>query len=635
MSEGMVSMQYAGGENGPEGQSDRTRNGEVEPRGESTSCARTAPLQPAVAVIRPCGPSFVAAGWRPASADVYPAPWCDPPSRRDLGEENMSKSLFRRLFAVVASIVVLAQPALATESARPLVSVQWLARNLDRDDVLVIDASPSQLHAAGHIPGAVNVDIFSFGALETPPAAMEKRFRSWGVSAGKKVVFYDQGGTYFATNLFHDLYYHGFPVENLAVLDGGFTRWKAEGGAVTKDPTPAPRAGDYRVTNLRREARVQLPEFLVASGDPANHALLEALDPAQHFGGAKFFDRAGHVPNAIMSPASDYFNADKTFKSPGEIRRMLAYLGIRPGQQVHAHCGGGIAASVPFFAAKFLADYPRVALYKGSQLEWLRDDRGLPFWTYDAPNLVRDKTWLSGWGSQMMRMFGVARLSVVDVRPAASFRQSHVPFAISVPAEVFRRHLGAPAKLAEALGAAGVDAAHEAVIVSEGGLNPDSALAFLMLETLGQARVSVLSGSVDDWGFAGLPLTKEADAADPKKTPPHLMPAPGTYPANLRQGTVIDAAEGAKGAYPRVYLASGKSLPAKLPEGKVIHVPYTDLVNANGTPKAAKDIWNALAKAGLPRHAEIVAIAEDLGEAAASYFILKLMGFPDIKVQPM
>lgn len=314
---------------------------------------------------------------------------------------------------------------------------------------------------------------------------------------------------------------------------------------------------------------------------------------------------------------------------------MLAYLGVRPDQQVHAHCGGGIAASVPFFAAKLLAGYPQVKLYKGSQLEWLRDDRGLPFWTYDAPNLTRDKLWLSGWGSQMMRMFGVARLSVVDVRSAATFTQSHVPFAINVPAEVFRRHLGSPGKLAEALGAAGVDAAHEAVIVSSGGINPDSALAFLMLEKLGQARVSVLSESVDDWGFAGLPLTKEADAADPKKNPPGLLPKPRNYSANLRPGIAIDGAQDTKGLYPKVYLASGKSLPAKVPEGKVIHVPYTDLVNDNGTPKAAKDIWGALAKAGLSRYAEIVTIADDPGEAAANYFLLKLMGFPDIKAQVM
>ena len=73
-------------------------------------------------------------------------------------------------------------------------------------------------------------------------------------------------------------------------------------------------------------------------------------------------------------------------------------------------------------------------------------------------------------------------------------------------------------------------------------------------------------------------------------------------------------------------------MPVKGPDGKVIHVPYTDLLNPDGTPKAAKDVWSILVKAGLPRYAEIICFADDPGEAAANYFILKLMGFPDVKV---
>jgi len=73
-------------------------------------------------------------------------------------------------------------------------------------------------------------------------------------------------------------------------------------------------------------------------------------------------------------------------------------------------------------------------------------------------------------------------------------------------------------------------------------------------------------------------------------------------------------------------------LPAKGIEGKVVHLPYLDLLNADGTPKAAKDIWNILSKAGVPRYAELVCISDDPGEAAVNYFILKLMGFPDAKV---
>jgi 3-mercaptopyruvate sulfurtransferase SseA len=543
----------------------------------------------------------------------------------------MSKRLIRWLLVVVTSGLFMAQPALAADRSN-LTNVEWLAKNLGRDDVLVLDASPAQMYAAkGHIPGAVNVDVFSFGGRQLSVAEMERLIQSWGVSPGKKIVLYDQGGSYFATSLFFDLYYHGFPAKDLVVLDGGLAKWQAAGGAITKDPTPAPQAGNFRV-RLQEDVRVRLPEFLVASGDPANNALVEALDPEQHFGGARFFDRAGHVPNAIMTPAMDFYDADKTFKSPEEIRRMLSYLGIKPEQPVYTHCGGGIAASVPFFAAKFMLDYPKVKLYKESQLEWVRDDRGLPFWTYDAPNMTRDKNWVNGWNNPMMRSFGVSKLSLVDVRPAESFKQSHVPFAINVPADVFRSNLATPGKLAEILGAAGVDVTYEAVIVSEKGLTPDSALAYLMLERLGQKRVSVLTDSVDDWGFAGLPLEKATDVADPKKPPPGMFTKPRAYPVSLRQGAVVNNAQGTSGIYPKIYIASGKALPAKVPDGKVIHVPYTDLINADGSPKAAKDIWNTLVKAGVPRYAELISVADEPGEAAANYFILKLMGYPDVKV---
>ncbi len=334
-----------------------------------------------------------------------------------------------------------------------------------------------------------------------------------------------------------------------------------------------------------------------------------------------------------MTPVEDFYNADKTFKSPEEIRRMLAYLGVKPEQTLYSHCGGGLAATVPFFAAKFMLDYPRVKLYKESQLEWVRDDRGLPFWTYDAPSMAREKSWLGAWNHQMLRMFGVSKLNVVDIRRADAFKQSHVPFAVNVPADVFKSNLASPAKLAEALGAAGVDATFETVIVSDGGLNPDSALAYLMLQRLGQKRISVFTESVDDWAFAGLPLAKEGDAADPKRAAMAAPARPTTYPVNLRTDNIVASdPKAAHGLYPTVYIASGKSLPARVPDGKVIHVPYTDLVDAKGAPKAAKDIWAALVKAGVPRYAEIISISDDPGEAAANYFVLKLMGFPDVKV---
>ncbi|MGZ9074400.1 MAG: sulfurtransferase [Burkholderiaceae bacterium] len=534
---------------------------------------------------------------------------------------------------LIATCVLFVQPLMAADGIRGnVVSVTWLQQNLDKADLLILDASPPPMYKAQHIPGAISVDVFTYGGQELSVPEMERRFQAWGINRGKKILIYDQGGSFMATRVFYDLYYYGFPAEGLLVLDGGMSKWLATAGLVTKDPTPAPQKGSFRITTVNEHARVKLPEFLAASGDPKSNALLEALDASWHFGETAFFDRAGHIPNGIMAPSADFFNADKTFKSADEIRRMVSYLGVKPEQQVYTYCGGGIAASVPFFALKFILDYPQVKLYEESELGWLQDERGLPFWTYDAPLLMRETNWLKAWNGKMLRMYGVSQVSLVDVRPAEVFKQGHLPFALNIPADVFKNHLKQPEKLAEILGQAGVNASHEAVVISDAGLNASSALAFFALERLGQKRVSVFTDSIDKWLEMGLEVTKEATAVGPRKGAGDLSIVPTTYATTALKNTAITDPKSTQGLFPKVFIASGKSVPAKTPDGKVVHVPYTDLLSADGKPKAAKDIWNILVKAGVPRYAELVSFSEDPGEAAANYFILKLMGYPDVKV---
>ena len=89
---------------------------------------------------------------------------------------------------------------------------------------------------------------------------------------------------------------------------------------------------------------------------------------------------------------------------------------------------------------------------------WLSDERELPYWTYDAPFLMRDTHWLQFWGGQIIRTYGGARVSIVDVRPADAFHQGHVPLALNIPADVFKSNVTNPDKLADILGPAGVDA---------------------------------------------------------------------------------------------------------------------------------------------------------------------------------
>jgi 3-mercaptopyruvate sulfurtransferase SseA len=528
------------------------------------------------------------------------------------------------------------QPLIAAEGIKGhLVDVGWLEKNRENAEVLILDASPNQAYAAKHIPGAVNInayELFSYGFQESSAAAAERLYRSWGISSGKKVILYDSGGTMLATRVFFSLYHDGFPAENLFILDGGLFKWEKEGLPVSKDVKPAPNNGTFTITKPNSDVKVELPEVLAGSADPANYALVEALDPGWHFGEIHPFNKAGHIPYGILAPSGDFYNPDKTFKSPEEIRRMLAYLGIKPDQQIYTYCGGGVAASVPFFAAKFILDYPKVKLFQESELGWVSDERDLPYWTFDAPYLMRETGWLQFKASKMARTFLDTRVSIVDVRNSGEFSQGHVPFALNIPAEVFRSNIVNPERLAEILGPAGVNASHEAVVISGAGLTRDAALAFVMLEKLGQKRVSVFMDSAEKSAQLGFAATKDPTAVGSRKGPQDLSIPPATYPVNLRKDVMITDPKSTRGVYPKVFIASGKDLPAKAPDGKVVHVLYTELLNADGTPKAAKEIWNILSKAGVPRYAELVCFSDDPGEAAISYFVLKLMGFPDIKV---
>lgn len=276
----------------------------------------------------------------------------------------MLKGFKHGVLLALAGCLLCVQPLLAADGTKGnLVSVNWLEKNLRKPDVLVLDASPTQSYLSKHVPGAVSVSFtgeqatsqgvnLSYGGgtdyfadrenqpyplQEMPTKEMEKVFQSWGVSANKKIVIYDQGVGMLATRLFFSLYYHGFPEKNLFILNGGLPKWQEKGMPVAKEVTPLPRKGTFKITKLVKGIKVGVPEFIAASADPVHNALLEGLNPNWHFGETLSYSRRGHIPYAIMLPSADFFNADKTFKSPEEIRKMLAYMGIRPEQQILTH----------------------------------------------------------------------------------------------------------------------------------------------------------------------------------------------------------------------------------------------------------------------------------------------------------
>ena len=565
--------------------------------------------------------------------------------------------MLRYLRAALVAVIAIVPPSLASAQNAPqsLISVEELQAQLGQDNLVLLDASPTPFYVAKHIPGAVSVSFtqaqsrsqgvnLSYGGgidlmtdidaafpfQDLPAPQMEKLFQDWGVNKKSQVVIYDQGGAMHATRLFFSFVYHGFPADRVRILNGGLSQWQAKNLPVNQEVAQAAKRGDFKVGALKSEIKTSVPEVLAASGDP-DSALVEALSADWHFGEALNYSRRGHIPYAIMIPAADFYNADKTFKSPEEIKRMLDHFGIRPDQTIYTHCGGGIAGSVAFFGIKYLAKHQKVKHFTESQLGWLDDSRELPFWTYDAPYLLRDANWLQWWGGQRTRSLGVTQVSVVDVRSAEQYAEAHTPFALNVPAAEFKKNLKQPAALAKTLGAAGVNPKHEAVVISGEGISKDAALVFVALESLGQKKVSILTDSHDQWAASGFQLRDKPTVVAQKQLPFDLAVPPVEYSAKPRDGILVTDPAYSQGVYPKVYVASGKTLPSVKLAGKVVHVPYTELLTDDGKPKEAAAIWNTLAKAGVPRLAELITVSDDAGEAASNYVVLKLMGFPNVK----
>jgi thiosulfate/3-mercaptopyruvate sulfurtransferase len=532
------------------------------------------------------------------------------------------------------SLHAAAAPPLDTPRGN-LVSAEWLRTHLRHPNIALIDTSQTPAHRAKYIPGAAHYDFYADGGRDLSLAAAERRFQSLGIDSDSVVVLYDEGGEIGAANLFFMLTYYGFPRSQLFVLDGGLARWAAIGGEVAGaggSATTPIRAGNFRPAEPNAAMRVGLNAFLTASGDTKNHVLIDALSADYYFGGAKFFDRGGHVPHAVNMPSEDFFNADKTFKSRPEILRIAKQLGIKREQQILSHCGGGVAATVPWFAFNVLLDFPNVQVYRESQREWLRDARELPFWTYAAPRMLREAQWLNSWNHWMLRGAGASKLNVIDVRSAADYGRGHIAYAVNVPSAVMAGGLADPAALAKTLSAAGVSATDEAVIVSDGGLNPSSALALLALHTLGHEHVSVLAATHDEWELAGYTLTKDPTTVGAPKSPKDFVLRLVTYAPGHSRATPIARKTAPSPETLRIYLSSGDVPTATPSDGKAIHLPYTRFVNKDGKPKPAHEIWTILEKAGVSRYAEIVTVAENAGDAAVNYAVLKLMGFANVNV---
>ena len=269
------------------------------------------------------------------------------------------------------------------DDPRTLVSTEWLAAHLEDPDLRVLDASwymPAQNrdaraeYMAGHIPGARFFDIDEISdhrsALPHMAPPVEKfmsRLRAMGVGDGHQVVVYDGAGLFSAARVWWLFKLMG--KQDVAVLDGGLPKWRAEGRALEDMP---PVLRERHMTVQRQSHLVKDVSQVAAAVKLGDWQILDARS-AERFRGdvpePRPGLRAGHMPGALNLPFTQVLNPDATMKRGDALRAAFEGAGVDLARPVITTCGSGITAAVLSLGLEILG-HRNHALYDGSWSEW-------------------------------------------------------------------------------------------------------------------------------------------------------------------------------------------------------------------------------------------------------------------------
>lgn len=257
-----------------------------------------------------------------------------------------------------------------------LVDVGWLAERIGDPTLRLIDTRKQAEFEAGHLPGAVNIDIYDLHWWDSSPEGLigfrrqhEEAFSVAGLRRDHTVVVYGQTTDMLAARALWVLKLFGH--ERAALLDGGLAAWEASGGAIERGPvTPTPT--EYRA-DWHPEIIAGWPEVRAAIGKPGA-VLLDTRSKEEYVGTLVRSKHGGAIPGAVHLEYSKNVGPDGRLKSPAELAAMYQALGVTPDQEVIAYCHGGYRAAHTWLALT-VAGYPRVKNYVSSWGEWgNRDD---------------------------------------------------------------------------------------------------------------------------------------------------------------------------------------------------------------------------------------------------------------------
>ena len=267
---------------------------------------------------------------------------------------------------------------------RALVSTEWLAARIGGPRLRIVDASwylptsgrdPRAEYLAGHAPGAVFFDLDAVSDRGSPlphmlpsPEKFAREAGAMGVGDGDEVVVYDGSGANLSAARAWWMF-RVFGHDQVAVLDGGLLKWRAEGRPLESGPTtPAEAHFTARVTSTLGVRDLASVRRAIEAGeqivDMRSAGRFAGVEPEPRPG-----LRRGHIPGSRNLPFAELVGPDGTLLAPDALHRRIVSAGVDPSRPIIATCGSGVSACTLIHALHLLG-HDQASLYDGAWAEW-------------------------------------------------------------------------------------------------------------------------------------------------------------------------------------------------------------------------------------------------------------------------